>query len=261
MWTRFSSFLSSEEYIQFWTTLYTVVGVQEIPLLSFELTYVSFTNYWKQVTSSQMKSTEKQQMLQPLTIDERSALWYCSGYLIRKLRNNIKKSLTTTTHNNKIQKPVLCLLDTFLETDETEIDEEEKNNENEDISGKKWLKTISRGGLLRCTNDFHTLLCTIEIQVRLTCQYGMVKRDEEIERVRNNEEVSTIWEKISASCEVDCEEKAKSFLLQEILKNYITIRGFRYSDLYLEKHKILCKRSIQKEKSLRSKLNHVNEDD
>ena len=261
VWTRFSSFLSSEEYIQFWTTLYTVVGVQEIPLLSFELTYVSFTNYWKQVTSSQMKSTEKQQMLQPLTIDERSALWYCSGYLIRKLRNNIKKSLTTTTHNNKIQKPVLCLLDTFLETDETEIDEEEKNNENEDISGKKWLNTISRGGLLRCTNDFHTLLCTIEIQVRLTCQYGMVKRDEEIERVRNNEEVSTIWEKISAGCEVDCEEKAKSFLLQEILKNYITIRGFRYSDLYLEKHKILCKRSIQKEKSLRSKLNHVNEDD
>ena len=38
VWTRFSSFLSSEEYIQFWTSLYTVVGVQEISLLSFELT-------------------------------------------------------------------------------------------------------------------------------------------------------------------------------------------------------------------------------
>ena len=127
-----------------------------------------------------MKSNEKQQMLQPLTIDERSALWYYGGYLIRKLRNNIKKSLTTTTHNNKIQiqKSVLCLLEAFLETDETDLDEEEKNDENEDISGKKWLNTINRGGLLCCTNDFHTLLCTIEIQVRLTCQYGMVRNRE-----------------------------------------------------------------------------------
>ena len=117
-----------------------------------------------------MKSTEKQQMLQPLTIDERSALWYYGGYLIRKLRNNIKKSLTTTTHN-KIQKSVLCLLEAFFETNETEIDEEKKNNENENIRGKEWLSIINRGGLLCCTNDFHTLLYTIEIQVRLTCQY------------------------------------------------------------------------------------------
>ena len=71
-----------------------------------------------------MKSNEKQRMLQPLTIDERSALWYYGGYLIRKLRNNIKKSLTTTTHSNKIQiqKSVLCLLEAFLETDETDLD-------------------------------------------------------------------------------------------------------------------------------------------
>ena len=49
---------------------------------------------------------------------------------------------------------VLCLLEAFLETDETEIDEEEKKDENKDISGKKWINTINRGGLLRCPNDF-----------------------------------------------------------------------------------------------------------
>ena len=192
-----------------------------------------FTTYWKTITSPP-ESTPLLPNLHP-TFDEQNALWYVGGYVLRSVRRNISKS----NHIKKLD--FLDVLDSF-EDDCAEVDESD---------AKKWIVAIDRGHLIRCTNDFHTLLYSIEINIKTSFSYGKKTLEEHL-KLAVDEEILRIWKNLCGrDAAVDDDYK---FLLLEVVKMYITIRGFRHTSREMEKYKIYKKKNLQKTKSLRTRL-------
>ena len=55
-----------------------------------------------------------------------------------------------------------AVIDNFVEEDEDSRGIIDDNVED----GREWLNSINRGGLVKCTNDFYTLLWMIELEVK-----------------------------------------------------------------------------------------------
>lgn len=91
-----------------------------------------------------------------LSIDERSALWYFGGYLIRKIQIKVKKG----SQDEVLKNNVLSLLDFLLEDENNDEDEEDIDDKSSDDC-KRWLDNINRGKLTICNNDFHTFLYSV----------------------------------------------------------------------------------------------------
>ena len=58
------------------------------------------------------------------------------------------------------------------------------------------------------------------------------------------------WELISGMWEVE----ERDTLLQMIIEQWITIRGFSYASAWMECHKQMAKKGVQKSKGIRKKL-------
>ena len=148
---------------------------------------------------------------------------------------------------------VSVLLDTFVEDNGGE--EEEEAHEYDD--SKAWLCGINRGKLTICNNTFHTFLYSLELQVKSTCRFGFTSKSENIRRLKESEEVVTIWKRM---CTDSASEEANSYLLDEIITLYITVRGFRFTSRFVEQYKNNKMKGLQKERSLRSRISTINND-
>ncbi len=113
----------------------------------------------------------------------------------------------------------------------------------------KWTNSIDRGGLWHVTDDVFTFFCCMEEEIRhyLTISNPKGKDVKEvIGGVVNNEDVLFQW-----CLELDDLVAQK---LRDML--YVTIRGFAFSNSIMELYKQSKKKTIQKTKGTRSKLDN-----
>ena len=84
-----------------------------------------------------------------------------------------------------------------------------------DESGaKKWIVAIDCGHLICCTNDFHKLLYSIEINIKTSLSYRKKTLETHL-RLAVDEEIICIWKSLCGRDAVDDDYK---FLLLEVVK-------------------------------------------
>ena len=122
-----------------------------------------------------------------------------------------------------------------------------------DSSTKDWLKTISRGGLTQVNNMTFDVFLATEEELRKKihdCGGRPVMDDRMKKEIMENVDVQFYWSMLS--CE--WEEESGNVLLEMIITQYLTIRGFSLASMWSEKFKQLSKRSTQKTKGVRKEL-------
>jgi hypothetical protein len=215
-----------------------------------------FIKFWKAQTPLPKPTLQSNNAISTtLNFDEQSALWYVGGYIIRSLRKKINKSC----HQDK--STLLYWLEQLIEVPSHSSvyvgheDDDIDDNEDHDYT-LNWINAINHGHLVQCINDFHTFLYTVELHVKTHCSFGMKSTEAHLEEVMGNKELLMIWKQICAEDHQAKKSVNDDVLLHKILSLYITIRGFRYTAKFMENFKKSKQKNLQKEKSLRTKLQY-----
>ena len=164
---------------------------------------------------SQSAGTDQQPSI---TTQELNALRYAAGYIPRALLKKLKKS----AHPLKDELQ-LCLLDLLDDGDE------------EGGTAEEWVNLIDRGGL-KCINEstFQVMVAMeLELRKHLQPQESPNFVRDVTQHILENEDVQFHW------CLVGCdwEKEEAEALLQEVVKLWVTIRGFSYASAWVEKFK------------------------
>ena len=257
IWTRFCYFTSSDEYTAIWKKVYDAVGVDNSPILSFHTTLQLLYRLWKHHHPTTAIQTSQE--IQHLSYDEQNALWYVAGYILRKLRLQLEKN-----RMGKDSEEQLALLECFV--DDSYMYDNSDCYIEEIVDSQSWLRMIDRGGLTKCTNDFYTYLRVVEMvsKITITSAFEEIKhpqtcRDLEAmtEAIVKDTAVQRSWEGLvrdQSSEESRWSDCSSSRVQQSLIKLYIKIRCYAYSKKRAEHLKQENKESLQKSKSLRTKL-------
>ncbi|XP_019862289.1 PREDICTED: uncharacterized protein LOC109590877 [Amphimedon queenslandica] len=250
VWSRFSYFCSSEEYVQFWKSVHQEAGVTDAsPLLSFYTTYNMFTNLWKEAYPVHgvvgiSRSTE------PLTDDERKAMWYVGGYFIKNLTKKINSKIGS---HPKYTHDLLLILESLEETDER-VEDDETNDELH-IKSKDWFNAINRGGLTRCTNEFYNFMINLEKEIKRMLEEldeftteQKIDKNKVITHLKSSKSITSSWEELRSADEL------MAILLDLLLQEYINFRIFSDTNKIMEQYKLQKKTTLQKKKSLRRNI-------
>ena len=182
-----------------------------------------------------------------LTSDELNVMRYVCGYVARSLLKKYEQK-----PGEIFSQYVTCLSEIAVE------------GEGEDILSytKKWFNIVNRGGLYPLHDEAFHLFIEIEKCVRtLLPRYATTKNSDQESMKRNihekifqNEEVQFHWALLSQ--DIDC-PKAAEVLLIEIIKLWVTIRGFSMVASWMEAHKSKEKRNTEKSTGLRKSLSGI----
>ena len=172
---------------------------------------------------------------QPLTSEEQNALRYVAGYVVQKLRNKFKSE----SHPKKDEQIFL-----LMECAGDEV--------NEEAGTEMWLNIVDRGGLWH-VNDLTYGLFTIMEEV--TRQYfSKSERATTVKVIQDSllksNDLLFQWSLIAAGSDDD----VASIVLFEIVKLYITLRGYAFTKSCMEQYKQAKRKPIQKSRTLRSNL-------
>ena len=118
---------------------------------------------------------------------------------------------------------------------------------------------MDRGGLFPLGNITYQFFVQIEKQVKVILPLYVVKQSEStdvfrqqvIMKIAGNEDVQWYWTLISQS--IDSEEDAVE-LLHEVVKLWVTIRGFSLAATWMESYKQSVNQTTKKKKALRRDL-------
>lgn len=123
----------------------------------------------------------------------------------------------------------------------------------------EWTDVMDRGGLIHISDKLFTFFCSVEQELRSHLHGKCASesdgiKEEVIQKVTENEEVVHNWSLVAANWEAE----EASVLMDMMVQQWVTIRGFSYASAFLEKYKQKNKKSIQKSKGLRKTLNTGN---
>ncbi len=249
IWFRFSQFVSSNDYVAFWSSLYNESGIQGTPILAFFITYTYFTRQWTTMYPVKANSTcSVVSGASHLSPDEENALWYVAGYVIRK----VMKSLTSGQNATREAGQIAIVL-SFLE-DAEDLDDDDDDQGDETLS-TAWFDAINRGGLFKCTNDFYKFMRVLEWQVKCHLDEGnghIGRVDQVSEAISNEPIVSNEWITL---LEEEATATNTHTLLKAIISIYFKVRLYGYANKKMEQFKQSTHTQLQKSKSLRSRLN------
>jgi hypothetical protein len=178
-----------------------------------------------------------------LTSDEANALRYACGYVARSILRKYE-----TRKGDVYSQYVQCLGDMAVE------------GEGDDVLlyTRKWLDQVNRGGLFPLNDSTFTFFVAIEKQVRNVLPHHVVKPSDKetfkkavIEKVVQDEDVQFHWALINQ--DIDKPEDAEA-LLVEIVKLWVTIRGFSLAASWMEEYKKNSKKTTQKSTGLRKSI-------
>lgn len=177
--------------------------------------------------------------LQPLTKEEENALRYVAGYICRKVKDKVESSKASGRDDM-----LLCL--SSLSGDDLEGEEEEV--------GEEWTNMIDRGGLQHVHYDKYTLFYLME-DVRKHLTVDTLHKQQSgskdiIDTVLKSEDISFQWSMLASTLGHDVSQT----LLNMIVKEYVTLRGFAFGASCLELYKQRTKKTLQKKKGIRKKL-------
>ena len=234
MWSAYHQLRCSSSYVSKWQCfLKQSLGVESHPIL-----YQSIGNAIldqvvteKSHVSDTLSSTEQPS----ITEQELNALRYAAGYIPRALSKKLKKSAHPLKDGMQ-----LCLLDLLNDGDEQEG------------AAKEWINLIDRGSLKHINESTFQVMVAMELELRkhLQCKKPPNFVCEITEHILKNEDVQFHW------CIVACdwEEEEAEALLEQVVKMWVTIRGFSFASAWVEKFKTASAKSLQKSKGLRKKL-------
>lgn len=234
MWGAFHKLRTSDSYLAKWKLfLSQSVSVEACPIF---YQYVSDTMF-KAVLKSSFPVEQRAPIAREpsLSYDEKNALRYAAGFVPLSLRKKLERS----AHPLK-EELILCLRD-MTEDDNTPDCSED------------WTNLIDRGGLKHVNNVMYMLMATMEIEVRQHLPRGPTTenlKEKIMENILKNEDVMFYWALLSANWD----EEAGHALLPMTADLWVTMRGFSYVSAWMEQHKKISKKNIQKSKGIRKRL-------
>ena len=176
-----------------------------------------------------------------MTKDELNALQYVGGFVPHSLLSRFEK-------NERYTKSLECLGDMAVAS--------ESDGDVLDYT-KEWMEKVNRGGLFPPNNVTFQMFVGIEqaTRLRVRCHHYIDRHDKDLEDIIEstamNADVQWHWMLISQSVE-SAEES--DWLLGEIIKLYVTVRGFSIAANWMELYKKESKKSTKKTTGLGKQL-------
>lgn len=236
VWGHYHKLRCSDAYKSFWKTLLTIIGCETVddPIFYQHISHHIFKNALKDafpLPSSTHEDTPS------LSYDEENIIRYVAGYVCNKLFKKLKKSVQNYDLTYGIQD--------MVEEDDCDID-----------GSETWLNLVDRGGLCRVSDVTYAAFISMETVVReqlrvdkaTELEAGM--KEKMVSNVMKSEDVRLQWGLIG----VELDEGRSETLLNMIVNEWITLRGFSFAGGYMEIYKQATKQSLQKTKGLRTKL-------
>ena len=159
----------------------------------------------------------------------------------------VRKKVEASAHH--LKEEIVLALFSFREDESNDV-EGHDDGEQED-----WTATINRGGLYQIKTEFFNFLGAMELAVKRHYRMGQCKiasRPEVEKNVKDDEEVQFWWDTLCAI--LDIEDETSQALLEVLVSFYVPFRGFAFTSRWMEKYKQQSRKSIQKSRSLRNKL-------
>ena len=217
--------------------------IDDDPLLKQSVYTDLFGLLLKEYFSSQTKSAAPLASTTELTSDEANALRYACGYVARSILHKYE-----TKKGDVCSQYVQCLGDMAVEGEGGDVL----------LYTRKWLDQVNRGGLFPLNDSTFTFFVAIEKQVRNILPRHVVRPSDKesfkkrvIEKVVQDEDVQFHWTLINQ--DIDNPEDAEA-LLVEIVKLWVTIRGFSLAASWMEEYKKSSKKTTQKSTGLRKSI-------
>ena len=178
-----------------------------------------------------------------LTKDELNALQYVGGFVPHALLKRFERNI-----GKKYDHFYECLGEMAVVSETSDFLE----------YTKEWISKVNRGGLFPLNDMTFLMFVAIEKQVRCLLPGHLLQSSASDEFQKNvigkivsNDDVQWQWTLISQL--IDSEEDAV-WLLGEIVKLYVTIRGFSIAATWMEVYKKGVKRGTKKTVGLRKQL-------
>ena len=182
-----------------------------------------------------------------LTDDELHALGYVGGWLIRSEVKKIERSKLSRKED---------LIETLLSFKENKDDCEKDPDER---TVPEWASIINCGGLYICTIEFFDFLCAVETVVKGKMRKGKEEEMKEGFAAQVNKEVLKDDEVLSLWSDLYVDKDLMDVLLERLVKSYVALRGHAFTSQWMEQTKQKQKKSLQKSRSFRSKLQQLSE--
>jgi hypothetical protein len=184
-----------------------------------------------------------------VSTDEKQAICYAAGYVLRSIRLKLSKS---SSFANKT-------IASFIITLHEENDDFEQDDGDCEESYKDWIKKVNRGGLFVIGDHVHETFLAIENVTRkyLKDLHSPLNKTIDVDAlfqvILTDDDVRFWWTIVCSTLENDLAD----ILLEQIVKLWITLRGFSLTSAIVEQYKQCTKINPKRKRSLRKDLMEV----
>ncbi len=241
---RYHKLRSSTVFKNLWKVFLSPLGDNSIhiddPIFFQYITRKVFNSYITQ-TFPIASNSSTAEILFALTFEESNALRYVAGYVCFNLYQKVIRS------SNQKKEDLLLGIKDMIDDDD--------DHDNTD-SSSSWVNAVDRGGLVHVHDTVHKFFINVERVVR---RYFTIKKSSELqagikknimESILSDNGVHTSWSAIG----IELQPEDGDTLLRMIADLFVTIRGFSFAGAYIELYKQSTKKSLQRSKALRTKL-------
>ncbi len=176
-----------------------------------------------------------------MTPDEEAAVRYAAGFIAMKLKKQfIKKD------SSKAGQFVECLSHMAIDGEGSSFFE----------YTQAWVKRVNRGGLFELSDTAYLFFKAVEVQTQNILPQRLkrssaIEKEVVFEAIVSDENVQIFWEQLSVDI---YEEEESQELLLEIVKLWVSVRGYSVASFWVEQYKIANREALKKKKALRKEL-------
>ena len=245
MWKEFHSLRLSEDLLSIWSN-FLYPQILRTPADPIMIQFVTQDIFERYIQSPAQSPSTEQAIVEKPTNEELNALRYAAGYVLRSVTSKYKGTKKSS------RDEVLGALG------EMEADICDDDDDNDDDKATEWVTKLDRGRLVKVSDVFYSLILAIEMKVRMwfnkttlsevsktTSQ--VLPKNELISASLQDHDVQFYW----CLMTVDLTEEVSQELLCEIIQLWVTIRGFSFTNSWLEMYRT---NKAPKSKGLRKEL-------
>lgn len=236
LWINYHRKVSSPDFVAKWKEFACEIGVQVTSLFLQHITDDLFNVMLNEKFGVSQCTYDDE--LPDLTYEEQNAVHYVGGYVLHAL----KKS--------KGNADLLPIVDKLIMSDGEHTG-----------TSQTWLKSVDRGGLTDITDEAYQCFYAIEIAIRRHLRIEKTREmnkgfvDKVTTALLKDEDLLFNWcLAVGLALGSNYDDDMADRCLKQIVKKWITIRGFSFSNSLMEMYKQQSKTGTEKSKPLRSKL-------
>ncbi len=227
-----------------WNQLLCNLKIEVFNPICMQLVYEKlFENLMKEELDKGCTSRATATELVVPSVDELNALRYAALFVPHSLLKRFEKR-----RGEKFSKFITCLGEMAVVGEGGDIL----------LYTSKWLDQVNRGGLFPLNDNSFSLFVAIEKVVKTVLHKHILSGNPDKESFKHNvhdviiasDETQFYWCVLSQ----DIDDEQSQELLREIIKLWVTIRGFSMATSWMETYKQHQKKTIQKSTSLRKSI-------